>query len=255
MIDSNPPVLPVFVPDWTLPPGVKALQTGRGVGPAPYGGFNLGDHVGDVSARVEGHRQQLRARIGATPVWMRQVHGTHVLDLDEPPMTTPEADAAMSRQPGVACTVMTADCLPVLIADRQARVVGAAHAGWRGLAAGVLENLVGQMIRVPGVSPQSLSVWLGPAIGPDAFEVGPDVVDAFVHRNVAYHRCFQPHPESHGKYLADLAELATQTLHAQGIEAITGSQLCTMTLADRFYSYRRDGVTGRMASLIWLETH
>lgn len=245
--------LPAFVPDWRLPAGVKALQTECGQGAQPYGGFNLGAHVGDDIAHVANNRQTLVDAIGVEPVWMTQVHGAHVLTLREPSTVAPEADAAMTQTPRIACTIMTADCLPVLVADRQARVVGAAHAGWRGLADGVIEQLIIAMTGVPGVNHEDLSVWLGPAIGPTAFEVGQDVVDAFVKQKAANAACFRLHPTAVGKYLADLPMLAAHILRACGVEDITSSGLCTHTLADRFYSYRRDAVTGRMASLIWLE--
>jgi polyphenol oxidase len=245
--------VPAFVPDWHLPAGVKALQTECGRGPPPYGGFNLGDHVGDDIAQVTKNRQTLVDNIGMAPVWMRQVHGTRVLEINGIASSVPEADAAMTSCPSMACTIMTADCLPVLVADQEARVVGAAHAGWRGLADGVVEQLIDALCRVPGVAPRDLSVWLGPAIGPMAFEVGQDVVDAFIRRDTAHAAAFRVHPGSAGKYLADIAVLATHILRARGVEDITPSGLCTFTLTDRFYSYRRDGVTGRMASLIWLE--
>ena len=245
--------MPAFVPDWDLPAGIRVLQTECGQGPQPYGGFNLGDHVGDDPARVMRRRQQLADAISAQPVWLQQVHGTRVVTLDTLTATTtpPEADAAMSTVPGLACAIMTADCLPVLVADRQARVVGAAHAGWRGLASGVIEALVSAMTRVPGVTPADLTVWLGPAIGPAAFEVGQDVHDAFTHIDAANRACFTPHPASAGKYLADLPALARNRLFRLGIESVTGSQLCTVAMPERFYSYRRQPVTGRMASLIW----
>ncbi len=245
--------IPAFVPDWDLPAGVKALQTECGQGAQPYGGFNLGDHVGDDIARVTANRQTLIDAVGVTPVWMRQVHGTRVLELNDVPSAMPDADAAMTACSGVACTIMTADCLPVLVADQQARVIGAAHAGWRGLAEGVVGQLIDVMTRVPGVRPSDLSVWLGPAIGSTAFEVGQDVVDAFVRRDKAHSASFCPHPTSAGKYLADLSALATQVLRTRGVENIARSELCTYTLTDRFYSFRRERVTGRMASLIWLE--
>lgn len=248
--------LPAFVPDWPLPAGVKALQTECGQGPAPYGGFNLGDHVGDEMASVAAHRQRLVQVTGVSPIWLRQVHGMAVHNIDalppEPP-EPPEADAAVTRQRGVACTVLTADCLPVLVADRQARVVGAAHAGWRGLADGVIQQLIGAMTRVPGVTTGDLTVWLGPAIGPMAFEVGQEVVDAFTMQHARQQAYFRQHPVAAGKYLADLPGLASDILQGCGVGNVTVSGLCTVSLADRFYSYRREGVTGRMASLIWLE--
>ena len=249
--------LPAFVPDWALPAGVKALQTECGIVPQfvqPFGGFNLGDHVGDDLARVEAHRQRLATAIGARPVWLNQVHGTTVCRIDACMADSrPEADALMTQRRGLACAIMTADCLPMLMADRQGRVVGAAHAGWRGLAAGVLQSLVAAMTRVPGVTPSDLSVWLGPAIGPKAFEVGQDVVDAFVYLNQGHRARFEAHPESQGKYLADLPGLASDMLRRAGIDDITASGLCTVSLPERFYSYRRNPVTGRMASLIWLD--
>lgn len=245
--------LPAFVPDWDIPVGVKVLQTERGVGPAPFGGFNLGDHVGDDGDRVNANREQLTRYIGARPVWLHQVHGVQVAHLDAGMAGVPEADAATTRQRGIACTIMTADCLPVLVADRQARVVGAAHAGWRGLAAGVIQALINDMTQVPGVKPDDLSVWLGPAIGPDAFEVGEEVVRAFTVQNPANDRYFRQHPEIAGKFLADLPGLAVNILYGRGVEEVVDSGLCTVSLVDRFYSYRRDKTTGRMASLIWLE--
>lgn len=249
--------LPALVPDWLLPPGVQALQTECGSGPAPYGGFNLGDHVGDAMSDVNANRQRLIQATGVTPIWMRQVHGIAVHHIDalppEPPKP-PEADAAMTRKRGVACTVLTADCLPVLVADRQARVVGAAHAGWRGLAGGVIQRLVAAMTRVPGVTTGDLTVWLGPAIGPMAFEVGQEVVDAFTMRHPGRQAYFRPHTPAAGKYLADLPGLARNILQDCGVGDVTLSGLCTFSQSDRFYSYRRaGGVTGRMASLIWLE--
>lgn len=244
--------LPVFVPDWQLPTGVQVLQTERGVGVPPFGGFNLGNHVGDDAGQVASHRQRLAEYIGATPLWLQQVHGNQVFVANAWPNDVPTADAVVTQQPGIACAILTADCLPVLIADRKARVVGAAHAGWRGLAGGVVEQLVAAMTAVPGVLARDLSVWLGPTIGPTAFEVGPEVVEAFVARDPLLRPCFEAHPQHAGKYLADIAALAVQILQALGIDDVTNSGFCTVSLTERFYSYRRDNVTGRMASLIWL---
>ena len=245
--------LPAFVPDWPLPAGVKALQTECGQGPAPYGGFNLGDHVGDEMASVAAHRQRLVQATGVSPIWLRQVHGINVCRADGLSEEPPEADASLTRRHRIACAVLTADCLPVLIADRQARVVGAAHAGWRGLAAGVIQQLIAAMTQMPGVTLQDLTVWLGPAIGPTAFEVGPDVVAAFTAQDPALQKNFRQHPAVAGKYLADLPGLAANILQRCGVDNLTLSGLCTVSLTDRFYSYRREGVTGRMASLIWLD--
>lgn len=245
--------LPVFVPEWHLPAGVRALQTMCGDGSAPFGGFNLGDHVGDDMQSVVNNRNALSIKIESFPIWLRQVHGISVFPIDRIPEVAPEADAAMTQMRHLACAILTADCLPVLVADSQARVVGAAHAGWRGLAGGVIEQLVDSLTRIPGVTPDDLTVWIGPAIGPKAFEVGQEVVDAFVDRNAANETCFETHPESVGKFLADLPTLALNTLKTLGVNKVTLSGLCTFSLEDRFYSYRRNIVTGRMASLIWLE--
>lgn len=250
--------LPAFTLDWSLPAGVRALQTECGRGPLPYGEFNLGDHVGDDMARVHTNRQRLIHAMGITPVWLRQVHGAVVYDAggyntEKIPQDAPEADAALTQRRGIACAVLTADCLPVLIADRQARVVGAAHAGWRGLAAGVIEQLIDAMLRVPGVTTRDLTVWLGPAIGPSAFEVGQEVADAFLAQSAVHAGCFKQHPVAPSKLFADLPGLALNVLQAKGIDDVTLSGLCTVSLEDRFYSYRRTGVTGRMASLIWME--
>jgi hypothetical protein len=243
--------LPGFQPDWALPSGVTAWQTCRGNGPKPYGGFNLGQHVGDDPDHVDDNRARLQQRIPNKPVWLDQVHGTTVVEIplasDLPP---PQADAVMTCAPNVVCAIMTADCLPVLLADRSGRIVGAAHAGWRGLASGVLEALVGQMTQRIAGRPQDLTAWLGPAIGPTAFEVGSDVVDAFVSLSTDNQHFFSS--QAPGKWLANLSGLATQKLRALGVTDVTPSGCCTYEDPNRFYSYRRDQVTGRMASMIWM---
>ena len=244
--------LPGFAPDWPLPERVRAWQTTRGIGAPPYGGFNLGAHVGDTPDAVQVNRARLTpAVLPNAPVWLSQVHGTHVLTLtgNESLSEVPEADAVMTTVPGQVCAIMTADCLPVLVADRQGRVVGAAHAGWRGVADGGLEALVQGMAALGQVQPQDLMVWLGPAIGPTAFEVGDDVRDTFLTQSPMLVSGFQA--LTAGKWLADLPALAQQKLAALGVSAVTGSGYCTYTSTD-FYSYRRDKVTGRMASLIWI---
>ena len=247
-----PKDVPGFVPDWHMPSGVKAWQTCRGIGPMPYGGFNLGQHVGDDPTAVAENRNRLLQALPAQPVWLNQVHGTRVLEL---PITSNdvslEADAVMTTTPGVVCAVMTADCLPVLFADKAGRVVGAAHAGWRGLAAGVLEALVHKMTSSIHGQAQDLLAWLGPAIGPAAFEVGDDVRDAFVSLDAANGTYFKP--GAAGKWLADLPGIATAKLHALGLSSVTPSGCCTYTQSDRFYSFRRDQVTGRMATMIWIK--
>lgn len=243
--------VPGFVPDWHVPPGVKAWQTCRGAGPRPYGGFNLGQHVGDDTAAVAANRNRLLSIVPAQPVWLTQVHGTRVQELPRAFLeASPEADAVMTMTPGTVCAVMTADCLPVLLADRAGCIVGAAHAGWRGLADGVLEVLVHQMTDKVQGQASDLLAWLGPAIGPDAFEVGDDVRQAFTTQNPAYSQYFRP--GAAGKWLADLPALAAAKLQALGVNDITRSGLCTYSETDRFYSYRRDNVTGRMATMIWI---
>ncbi|MDR2452054.1 MAG: peptidoglycan editing factor PgeF [Candidatus Accumulibacter sp.] len=238
-----------IVPDWPAPASVGSLATTRrgGVSGGVFSDLNLGDHVGDVPAAVAANREILRRRVDARPVWLRQVHGQRVADLDvEPECLSREADAAFTRKPGVACAVMTADCLPVLFCDLGGTVVAAAHAGWRGLLAGVLEATIAAM-KVPG---GELMAWFGPAIGPRAFEVGGEVREAFVGADADAATAF--HPSAGGKWLADLYRLARQRLAGQGVARVYGGDLCTASDAERFFSHRRDGRTGRMASLIWL---
>lgn len=247
----------LILPQWGISlPHTGALATTRpcGISTAPYddgqggGGLNLGLHVGDVLAHVEHNRAQIRRQLPAEPAWLTQVHGTTVVDAAQV-SGAPEADASYTTQAGVVCAIMTADCLPVLFADAGGRAVGAAHAGWRGLAAGVLDNTVAQM-RAAGA--ETLHAWLGPAIGPQQFEVGADVLQAFVAQDAAAEQAFQPIADKPGKYLADIYQLARQRLARLGVHKVTGGNACTVSDAQRFYSYRRDGVTGRMAALIWL---
>lgn len=238
-----------YVPDWAVPANVRVLQTTRngGVSKAPWASFNLGDHVGDQPAAVDANRAALCAHLPAEPLWLSQVHGIVAVDADQRPKIR-EADAAFARQPGSVCVVMTADCLPVLLCDRQGTVVAAAHAGWRGLLAGILESTVAAMNARPG----DLLAWLGPAIGPRCFEVGDEVRHAFVKDDSAVDLAFAPHLP--GKWLCDIYLLARQRLGRMGIALISGGGSCTVSEGDRYFSYRRDGVTGRMASLIWLES-
>ncbi|WP_338761298.1 peptidoglycan editing factor PgeF [Massilia sp. METH4] len=252
-------------PDWPdLPENVGVLCTTRrgGVSPAPYddgqgkGGLNLGLHVGDAPKCVERNRDILRAELPAEPVWLTQVHGTRVLDAGTVDMEgePPVADASFTRERGVICTVLTADCLPVLLCDAQGRTIGAVHAGWRGLADGVLHETVAAM-RDAGAG--ELMAWLGAAIGPNRFEVGADVLEAFVRRpGVAaadIQAAFTPIGGKPGKYFADLYALARLALAEVGVRRVWGGDFCTVSNSGRFYSYRRDGVTGRQASLIWLK--
>lgn len=246
----------LLIPDWPAPAAIGALTTLRagGYSPVPYddglggGGLNLGAHVADDPLLVARNRALLRRVLPQEPAWLSQVHGVTVLDAAALP-AEPEADACISTTPGAVCVMMTADCLPVLFCDRAGSVVGAAHAGWRGLAAGVLERTVAAMRERGAVD---LLAWLGPAIGPDRFEVGGEVREAFVTRQAEADAAFRAYPGRPGKYLADIYQLARQRLAAVGVHDVSGGGLCTV--ADhRFYSYRRDRTTGRMASLIWLK--
>lgn len=216
---------------------------------APFDSFNLGDHVGDVDAAVIANRERLAAAL-ALPVsafgWVSQVHGFEVASLPRQSGTT--ADASVTRDTGVVCSILTADCLPVLFSDRSGEQVAAAHAGWRGLAAGVLENTLAQFR-----NPQDVIAWLGPAIGPTAFEVGPEVRQVFVGVDSGLDIAFVPSMQNPAHYYADLYQLARARLNAAGIAGVYGGGECTYTDKQQFYSYRRDGQTGRMASLIWLE--
>ncbi len=246
---SNSPQF--IVPDWPVPPGVGCLVTTRrgGVSHGVFSSLNLGDHVGDDPKAVVANRDIVSQSVGARPVWLSQIHGTRVVDAAGQNMNDVphEADAAFTRRTGVACTVMTADCLPVLFCDDAGIVVAAAHAGWRGLLAGVLEATVAAM----GVPGNNLMAWLGPAIGPTAFEVGDEVRRAFV--DVASEAAPAFRSASNGKWLADIYLLARLRLAGQGVERVFGGNYCTVTEAARFFSYRRDGQTGRMASMIWLK--
>ena len=239
-----------IIPDWPAPARVGALVTTRcgGVSRGAFTGLNLGDHVGDDPAAVAANRDTVRQHVGGRPVWLSQVHGTRVVDAAEfiSVPNPPEADASFARRPGTACVVMTADCLPVLFCDDAGTVVAAAHAGWRGLQAGVLEATVAAM----GVPAASMMAWLGPAIGPQAFEVGGEVRDAFMEDAPEAAEAFTP--AANGKWLADIYLLARQRLARLGVTRVFGGGFCTVSETERFFSYRRDGQTGRMASLIWL---
>ena len=237
-----------IVPEWPVSCRVRALITTRQGGAScdAYAGFNLGECAGDDANAVASNRRFLRGFLPGEPVWMRQVHGTRVIEAG-PWSLGEEADAAVTRTPGRVCAVLTADCLPVLLADAQGTVVGIAHAGWRGLAAGVIESVV----RAMGVAPASLVAYLGPAIEAGAYEVGRDVFDAFVGADAAAAAAFASRGE--GKFLADLNLLARQRLMRFGVGSIHGGTLCTYSDPERLYSYRRDGATGRMASLVWME--
>ncbi|BAK76736.1 Cu-oxidase 4 family protein [Pseudogulbenkiania sp. NH8B] len=246
MFATNPDWLTA---DWPAPAKVKTLVTTRkgGVSEAPYDSFNLGAHVGDLPEHVSLNRETLRRFVPEEPAWLNQVHGTRVVNAADVTETPPEADASVSRTPDAVCVIMTADCLPVLLTSRDGSVVGAAHAGWRGLCDGVIEATVSAM-NEPAAN---LMAWLGPAIGPDAFEVGAEVRAAFMAHDPAAAQAFTDIGE--GKFLADIYTLARQRLAALGISDVYGGDFCTVIDRERFFSYRRDRTTGRMASLIWIE--
>lgn len=257
-------------PAWRVSPRVRALVTTRagGVSLPPYGrwasgretagGLNLGLHTGDDPARVECNRSRLMSLAGVRAAWLEQVHGDVVVRADEVPPDAPvRADASVTAVSGVACLVMVADCLPVLLCDADGRAVGAAHAGWRGLAAGIVEKTARRVAELAHCAPDTLHAYLGPAIGPAMFEVGDDVRAAFLAaaepaERGATARAFVAREGASGKHLADLYALARLRLARLGVAHITGGDACTVTDRERFYSYRRDRVTGRMAALVWL---
>ncbi len=237
--------------EWSLPPGVHAAFTTRlgGMSAAPWDSFNVGAHVGDAPEAVTANRARLREklRLPAEPAWLNQVHGVDVVDLDAAsPASAPlSADASFTRSAGRVCVIMVADCLPVLFASRDGQTLGAAHAGWRGLANGVLENTV----RAMGNAPGELSAWLGPAISREHFEVGDEVRSAFVSADSGAASLFAPN--ARGRWQADLPGLARRRLAALGISDVSGGHWCTYADRARFFSHRRDGKGGRMAALVW----
>jgi YfiH family protein len=243
----------LILPDWNAPAHVKAAITTRkgGVSEAPYDSLNLGDHVEDLEKNVIMNRSLIKNQLGFVnePFWLKQVHGVAVADAGDE-ASTREADASISQQKQSVCVVMTADCLPVLFCDQAGTVVAAAHAGWRGLQAGVLEKTIKSM----QVEPASILAWLGPAIGEKAFEVGEEVRQAFCNDMPEAECAFVP-SRNEGKWFANIYELARLRLQKTGLERqnITGGDFCTYTDSDTFFSYRRDKVTGRMASFIWME--
>lgn len=246
-------------PDWPAPARVRAAVTLRGGGHSegPYQSFNLGNHVGDNEAAVSANRQQLRQELllPSEPQWLEQIHSDKVVEAHADDVVR-TADAGFTGSQGVVCAVLTADCLPVLLCDREGTQVAAVHAGWRGLAGGVVRNTVA----VLDSSPENLLAWLGPAIGPDAFETGVDVLEAFFEsaQNAEHAekmaQCFRPHSQKPLHFLADIYGLARAELESLGVSDVYGGDRCTVSDAENFYSYRRDKITGRMASLIWLES-
>jgi YfiH family protein len=236
--------------DWALPSGVRAAFTTRlgGASRPPWDSFNLGAHVGDVPEHVATNRARLRELLGwsSEPAWLSQVHGTRVAHLDAPRSAgTLTADASVTSAVGRACVIMVADCLPVLFASHDGKRIGAAHAGWRGLAAGVLDETVAAL----DVAPRELTAWLGPAILQPHFEVGADVRDAFLAGDPGAAHYFVPN--TRGRWQADLVGLARRRLQALGVTQICGGEWCTVADPQRFFSHRRDGKGGRMAALIW----
>lgn len=246
------PLLKVRFPGRASVSGVTSTRRG-GTSTGAYSSLNLGMHVGDEAGRVQENRRRLIAAAGlpAAPVWLDQHHGTHVhvvksaISANGQPQP-PRADAAVCRVQGAVIAVLTADCLPVLLASKDEPVIAVAHAGWRGLAAGIIEKTVAAM----DADPSGLSAWLGPAIGPDHFEVGAEVRAAFVEGDAGAEDCFAP--RMNNKWLADLPRLATRRLMQLGIQQVEASGRCTYSEADAFFSYRRDGECGRMASLLWM---
>lgn len=236
-------MLKLITPQWPAPANIRAFCTRRqgGVSQGEYAGLNLATHVGDDPARVMDNRRLLAAQLPAEPYWLEQTHSTRIVDANSGEQN---ADACFTELPDVVCTVMTADCLPLLLCDREGRYVAAVHAGWRGLAEGIIENSVRRFPCQPG----QLLAWLGPAIGPGAFEVGEEVRDIFVRQAAEDEQAFVV---SGDKYKADLYQLARLRLQRLGISAIYAEDFCTYRQADDFYSYRRDGQTGRIATGIW----
>ncbi len=243
----------LIIPDWPAPPGVKAFFTTRagGVSTGTHASLNLGAHVGDAPLHVAENRRRVRQLLPVSPVWLNQVHGVNVVDADAHvgiKNSPAEADASVTSARHVPCAVLVADCLPVLFCAEDGSRVGAAHAGWRGLQQGVLERTVDAM----RVNPALILAWLGPAIGANAFEVGQDVFDAFTSASHDDVTAFRPIKERQGKYLADIYALARRRLKAVGVPKIFGGRFCTVSEPARFFSYRRDGQTGRMAGVIWI---
>jgi polyphenol oxidase len=251
-----------FHPDWLVPdwqaPGIGAVMTTRmgGVSAGPFGSMNLRDGLGDDAQAVSSNLASLALAIGVPPVYLNQVHGTRVVRLSmadaQADRPTHEADASITTEAGVACAVQVADCLPVLFAAPQARAVGAAHAGWRGLAHGVLEATVRAMCEAANCEPAQLQAWMGACIGARRFEVGADVLEAF---GATVGRVDPAQFQAHrpGKWLANLPLLACGRLQAVGVSSVSGGNWCTVEAPSRFFSYRRDRVTGRMAAMVWVD--
>ncbi len=250
--------------DWDAPDNIRTLVTTRmgGYSLPPYKSFNLAMHVGDDPQIVEQNRKRLEELLPSEPKWLNQIHSSRIINAaDIEPQ--PDADGSITAQKNIVSVVMTADCLPALICNRQGSAVAAVHAGWRGLLAGILEQGAEQLLKLSTCQKDEVLVWLGPAIGPNHFEVGDDVRQAFLARAQgrgqshyeSIERCFAKHTKTsdgQNKYLADIYQLARVRLSAIGVDNVSGGHYCTYSEADKFYSYRRDGVTGRMASMVWI---
>lgn len=256
MTPGAAPGIPIGIerPDWPVPAQVAAAVTTRlgGVSRGPYAGFNLAAHVGDDPQAVGANRRRLAETLDLPqdPHWLRQCHGTNVVELPRAGAGEPQADGAWTARPGVVCAVLTADCLPVLLCDRRGTRVAAVHAGWRGLAAGVLEAAVAALRASMPPAAGDLLAWLGPAIGPDAFEIGEEVRTQLLAGTPGAHDAVRP--TGPGRWHADLYALARARLEGVGVGAVYGGGACTVREASRYYSYRRDGTTGRMATLVWM---
>ena len=236
-----------IIPDWPAPANVKARQTTRlgGYSVAPYESLNLGSHVQDDDLAVAKNRQLLSDYLPSEPIWLNQVHGIEVVDAAKS-MCVQDADASFSKNKNVVCVTMTADCLPVLLCNKQGTMVAAIHAGWRSLCDGVIESTIKAM----GIEPDDLMAWLGPSIGPDAFEVGGEVREAFIAKDAQAEQAFKSVGD---KWLGDLYLIAKQRLNKLGVIELYGGGECTYSNPSRYFSFRRDGHTGRMATMIWFE--
>lgn len=252
-----------ITPNWPAPVNVHALQTNRGAASSdakktgfsfsPYNSFNLGDHVKDNPIHVAQNRQLLSQFLPSEPVWLNQTHSTNIVNAANT-NCVPDADASFSTKKNAVCVVMTADCLPVLLCDKAGTIVVAVHAGWRGLCDGALEASIDEASRAAQIKPNDLMAWLGPAIGPNAFKVGAEVRAQFIAKDAKAEVAFKPNGDNQeqDKWLCDIYQIATQRLNNVGVTQIYGGDRCTFTEKENFYSYRRDGATGRMATMIWL---
>ncbi len=247
-----------IVPDWPAPPNIHAATTLRtgGVSEGQYLSLNPAQHVGDDSKLVKQNRQIIREilTLPSEPVWLDQIHSSRAVEATNIAVLPEQADASFTDVTGVVCAVMTADCLPLLVCSKDGLRVAAIHAGWRGLLAGIISNTVHTLktkVKSTSYHPEDFLVWLGPAIGPGCFEIGSEVRDAFLDKSTDYASAFKEW--GNDKWMADIYQLARIELFALGIDGIYGGAFCTFTESERFYSYRRDSQTGRMATLIWME--